>query len=189
MWKFVSLFVLFHHTLLPLPAISPSGQICIGQEDTHKIKFKLGEGIKCWMKVGQSEGRGVQHSLFCLVCWYGVRQSSLDRGERRATPSANMTKQWALMHPLPPALSHFHPAFYTPSGFKFFLWASSCPMQICPEGEIAGGGEKGVMEKMKEQIKRQTLTFFSCICNRKTHSMSKLQVCFKPATNFVYPQA
>ena len=41
------------------------------------------------------------------------------------------------------------------------------------------------MEKMKEQIKRQTLTCFSCICYRKTHSMSKLQVCFMPATSFL----
>ena len=58
-------------------------------------------------------------------------------------------------------------------------------MQICPEGEIAGGREEGVMEKMKEQTKRQKLTFFSCICYRKTYSMSKLQVCFKPATSFL----
>ena len=43
------------------------------------------------------------------------------------------------------------------------------------------GWQEGVMEKMKEQIKRQTLT---CFWYRKTHSMSKLQVCFKPATSF-----
>ena len=52
------------------------------------------------------------------------------------------TEQWALLHPPPPTPSHFHPAFYTPSRFKFFLWVSSCPMQICPEGEIVGGGRR-----------------------------------------------
>ena len=75
MWEFVSLFVLFHHTLLPPPTISPSGQICIGQEDTHKKNLNLlgykmlDESGTEWVEGGAAK-LTVLSSLFCDVCWW-----------------------------------------------------------------------------------------------------------------------
>ena len=92
------------------------------------------------------------------------------------------TEQWALLHPPPPTPSHFHPAFYTPAGLNFSCECLlvRCKFVLKVRLWVGGGGCDG-----KEQIKRQTLTCFSCICYRKTHSMSKLQVCFTPATSFL----
>ena len=60
-------------------------------------------------------------------------------------------------------------------------------MQICPEGEIAGGREEGVMEKMKEQTKRQKLTFLFMYLLQKNTFDVQAKSMFQASHQFFLP--